>query len=157
MSNHKGQLPDKEQLRIEIRMNLEEVVRDIDCFFDGVTERIGAMAGVGVGGTSSLGIMALLGESITLAGIKVGFGVAGSLVGGTLAAAAMIVCVPVAIGGLSGYFLVRKRKQETRRFIVEKSLDALYKMFDQTSVDDLFFKKERELITEFISILREEI
>jgi hypothetical protein len=90
-------------------------------------EVLGAAVGVGAGG--ALGFAALYGAGTTglsAAGISSGLAVAGSLVGGGMAAGVFVLAAPGAVLGIVGYAVVSRRNQR-------KLLEAEEMLFQEAS------------------------
>lgn len=77
-----------------------------------IKEVLGAVAGAGVGGLASFGLLGALGVAgYSAAGITSGLAAAGGLVGGGMVAGIGVLAAPVAILGVGGYALISKHKK----------------------------------------------
>jgi hypothetical protein len=76
-------------------------------------EKLGAVAGVGVGGAVSLATLSSLGtvSGLSAAGITSGLTAAGGLVGGGMLAGLSVVAAPVAVLGFLGYSFAKLNAQ----------------------------------------------
>ena len=132
----------------DIRLELEEVLGELGRDFPRVSERVGAITGLGIGGATLVGFQAVGGLGVPA------FGVLGVLFGG-VATTTLFALTPVALGGLVGYGLLKKYNNKKRRTASFRAMGKLHGILDRLKENRDECTKERQLIEEMMQSLEE--
>ncbi len=131
-----------------------EIITQLENDFPGVTEGMAAALGAGAGGAGSLAALSALGVSgLSAAGITSGLAAAGSIVGGGMIAGIGVLAAPVAILGVGGYAVAKRRKAAKLGEALRKAISRLKDIHDRLMVNSDAYREEIAGVETAIDIL----
>lgn len=140
----------KKEATEEVRETLERLEKD----YPGMTEGAAALIGSGVGASGSLVALSTLGYSgLSAAGITSGLATAGSIVGGGMIAGIGVLAAPIAVLGIAGYALAKKRKNAKLATALGLAISKLYDIQTRLMRNAEYFKEELAGIKATIEML----
>jgi len=133
-----------------------ETLKKLESDYPGVTEGLATAIGSGAGAAGSLAALILGGKVVGLsaAGITSGLGAAGALVGGGMAAGIGVLAAPVAILGVAGYALAKKRKNAKMAAALATAIGRLYDIQARLMQNAEYFREELATIKATIEFLK---
>jgi hypothetical protein len=140
----------KDEATNEVKTILDKLEKDTP----GITEGIATALGSSVGGAGSLAALGALGVAgYSAAGITSGLAVAGSIVGGGMLAGIGVLAAPVAIFGVIGYSIAKKRKNAKLATALGLAIKKLYEIQERLMQNAEYFKDEIAGIKATIDVL----
>ena len=148
-----------EQIKNEQEFAQKEVadtLKKLESDYPGVTEGLATAIGSGAGAAGSLAALILGGKVVGLsaAGITSGLSAAGALVGGGMAAGIGVLAAPVAILGIAGYALAKKRKNAKMAAALATAIGRLYDVQERLMQNAEYFRAELATIKATIEFLK---
>lgn len=149
---------DRETVELERKEAAEEingVLKQLDKDYPGALEGLGAALGAGMGGAGAFGALFLAGTTgLSAAGITSGLAAAGALVGGGMVAGIGVLAAPVAILGVAGYALAKKRKSAKHAAALATAIGKLYDIQNRLMQNAEYFREELASIKATIEFLK---
>lgn len=132
----------------------KEILNQLENDFPGASEGLSAALGASVGGAGSLAALSTLGVSgLSAAGITSGLAAAGALVGGGMVAGIGVLAAPVAILGIAGYAIAKKRRSAKLAAALGTALKKLYNIQKRLLENAEYFQQELAGLETAIDIL----
>jgi hypothetical protein len=145
---------DADRMRIEASHDVKTILDDLERDFPGVTEGLAAALGSGVGAAGSLSALYLAGTTgFSAAGITSGLASAGALVGGGMVAGVAVLALPVAILGVAGYAISKKRRNAKLAAALGAAIQKLYTIQERLMANAEYFREEIAGIKASIDVL----
>lgn len=142
------------RLKEEAAQEVKIIVQELDTDYPGITEGVGTAIGAVVGGAGSFAALTTLGVSgLSAAGITSGLATAGALVGGGMVAGIGVLAAPVAILGVAGYAIAKKRKNAKLAARLGQAIAKLYDIQSRLMQNAEYFKEEIAAIKATIDLL----
>ena len=142
------------RMKEEATKETREILIRIEKDYPGITEGMATAVGAGVGGAGSLAALSALGYSgLSAAGITSGLATAGSIVGGGMVAGIGVLAAPVAILGVVGYALAKKRKSAKLAAALGAAISKLYAIQERLMANAEYFREEIAGIKAAIDVL----
>ena len=141
-----------QRMKDEVRKEMEEILDELDRDFPKVVDAAGAAVGSTLGGAASFTALYFGGSVVGLsaAGISAGLATAGAVVGGGMAAGVGVLAAPVAILGVVGYAIVRKRRNAKLAAALGRAIEKLYKIQERLIANAEYFRDELAEINAYI-------
>ena len=140
----------KDEATSETKDALDRLEKD----FPGVTEGAAAALGSAGGAAGSLAALYLLGTTgLSAVGITSGLATAGAIVGGGMVAGIGVLAAPIAILGIAGYAIAKKRKNAKLAVALGTALRKLYDVQTRLMENAEYFKEEIAGIKATITML----
>lgn len=131
------------------------VLKQLDKDYPGALEGLGAAIGATAGGAGAFGALFLAGTTgLSAAGITSGLAAAGALVGGGMVAGIGVLAAPVAILGITGYALAKKRKNAQHAAALATAIGKLYDIQSRLMKNADYFREELAKIKATIDFLK---
>ncbi len=141
-------------LKEEAAQEVNIIVQELETDYPGISEGVGTAIGAAVGGTGSFAALTTLGVSgLSAAGITSGLATAGALVGGGMVAGIGVLAAPVAILGVAGYAIAKKRKNAKLAARLGQAIAKLYDIQSRLMQNAEYFKEEIAAIKATIDLL----
>ena len=138
MTDHEIKM-EREQAASEIKKTLTDLDNDVP----GIKEGLAAALGAGTGAIGSFSALFLGGVTgLSAAGITSGLAAAGSLIGGGMAAGVGVLAAPIALLGIVGYSIAKKKKNAKIVAALTTAISKLYSIQDRLMKNAKFFEKE---------------
>lgn len=114
-------------MKDEATSETSAILKQLEKDYPGITEGVATLLGAGAGGAGSLFALSALGYTgLSAAGITSGLATAGALVGGGMVAGIGVLAAPVAILGVLGYAIAKKRKSAKLAAALGQAISKLY-------------------------------
>lgn len=144
-----------DQERKEAASEINCVLKQLDKDYPGALEGLGAALGAGVGGAGAFGALFLAGTTgLSAAGITSGLAAAGALVGGGMVAGIGVLAAPVAVLGIAGYAIAKKRKSAKHAAALATAIGKLYDIQSRLMQNAEYFREELAQIKATIDFLK---
>ncbi len=132
-----------------------EVLVKLEKDYPGVTEGVATAVGAAAGGAGSLAALIFGGKVVGLsaAGITSGLSAAGALVGGSMVVGIGVLAAPVAILGVAGYALAKKRKSAKLATALSTAIEKLTTILLRLQENAEYYKDEIAEIKATIKVL----
>jgi hypothetical protein len=138
----------------EASHQIKEIFGSLEKDYPGITEGIATAVGAGVGGTGSFFALSALGTAgLSAPGITSGLAAAGSLVGGGMVAGIGVLAAPIALLGVGGYAIAKKRRTAKRLAILHEAIARLYDIQKTLLGNAEYFEKQIAEISMAIDLL----
>lgn len=145
---------DLQRVKKEATNEVSQVLNRLEKDYPGITEGAAALVGSGVGAAGSLAALSALGvPGLSAAGITSGLAAAGSLVGGGMLAGIGVLAVPIAVLGIGGYAIAKKRKNAKLAAALAQAIGKLYDVQNRLMANAEYFKEEIAGIKATIDLL----
>lgn len=132
-----------ESMKKQAASEVAAIVQQMENDYPGIHEGLAVMLGSAVGAKGSLIALTLLGvKGLSAAGITSGLAVAGHLFGGGMVAGIGVLAAPIAVAGVAGYAIVKKRKNAKRAYALKEAIIKLYKIQELLMQNREDFKDE---------------
>jgi hypothetical protein len=129
----------KQEATQEVKRVLDQLEND----YPGVTEGMATALGSTTGAAGSLAALYFLGSTgLSAVGITSGLATAGALVGGGMVAGIGVLAAPIALLGVGGYALMKKRKNAQLAAALGQAIKKLYDIQERLVRNAEFFKEE---------------
>ena len=133
---------------------VKEILDTLENDYPGITEGVASAVGSGLGAAASFGALYGLGVTgLSGAGITSGLAAAGSLIGGGMVAGIGVLAAPIAILGIGGYALAKKRKNAKLSAALGTAIQKLYHVQEQLMKNAEYFRDEIATIRATIDLL----
>ncbi|MGL5355026.1 MAG: hypothetical protein ACRDAQ_00530 [Cetobacterium sp.] len=140
----------KEDTGKEIKSVLDQLENDVP----GASEGMAAMMGTGVGGAASYAALYGLGTvGLSAAGITSGLATAGAIVGGGMVAGIGVLAAPIALLGIGGFALAKKRKTAKLIAALTLAISKLHNIQTKLYENAQYYKEEIEALQNAIDRL----
>lgn len=134
--------------------DVKDVMKRLNSDAPTMTEGLSTLLGSGVGAAGSLAALGTLGVSgFSAAGITSGLATAGALVGGGMVAGIGVLAAPIAILGITGYAIAKKRKNAKIAAAVATAIKKLYSIQERLMQNAEYFKEELAGINAALNII----
>lgn len=142
------------QEKARAERDVQEIMKRLNSNAPTMTEGLSALLGSGAGAAGSLAALGTLGVSgFSAAGITSGLATAGSIVGGGMVAGIGVLAAPVAILGIAGYAIAKKRKNAKIAAAVATAIKKLYSIQERLMQNAEYFKEELAGINAALNII----
>lgn len=142
------------RLKNEATNEVGQVLNQLEKDYPGITDGAAAMVGSGVGAAGSLAALSALGvPGLSAAGITSGLAAAGALVGGGMVAGIGVLAAPIAILGIGGYAIAKKRRSAKLAAALAQAIGKLYNVQNRLMANAEYFKEEIAGIKATIDLL----
>ena len=139
----------------EIGKEIKSIMDRLENDAPGATEGLGALVGAVSGGAVALGALSTLGVAgLNAAGITSGLAAAGALIGGGMVAGIGVLAAPIALLGLGGYALAKKRKKARMLSALNVAIEKLYAIQKRLKDNAERFREELVVLTSVVEGLR---
>lgn len=142
------------QEKARAEKDVQDIMKRLNSDAPTMTEGLSALLGSGAGAAGSLAALGALGVSgFSAAGITSGLATAGALVGGGMVAGIGVLAAPVAILGITGYAIAKKRKNAKIAAAVATAIKKLYSIQERLMQNAEYFKEELAGINAALNII----
>ncbi|KPM59452.1 hypothetical protein HB13667_25165 [Pseudomonas putida] len=142
------------RVKTEASRQVKNILDQLENDYPGITEGLAAALGSSAGAAGSLGALYLLGYTgLSAAGISSGLATAGALVGGGMVAGIGVLAAPIALLGVGGYALMKKRKNAKLAASLGEAIAKLYNIQERLLSNAETFKAEIAMIKQTIEML----
>lgn len=139
----------------QVGNEIKRIMTELENDAPGVTEGLGTLIGSTTGGAISLAALSTLGISgLSAAGITTGLATAGSIIGGGMVAGIGVLAAPIALLGLGGYALAKKRKKARMLSALNVAIEKLYAIQTRLKNNAERFREELGALTSLVEALR---
>ncbi len=139
----------------QVGNEIKRIMTELENDAPGVTEGLGTLIGSTTGGAISLAALSTLGISgLSAAGITTGLATAGSIIGGGMAAGIGVLAAPIALLGLGGYALAKKRKKARMLSALNVAIEKLYAIQKRLKDNAERFREELGALSSLVEALR---
>ena len=130
----------KDEVREEMKEAIDELRRDEPKVVDAAAAAVGSA----LGGAASFTALYFGGSVVGLsaAGMTSGLATAGMVVGGGMAAGVGVLAAPVAILGIIGYGIAKKRRNAKLSAALGRAIEKLYKIQERLIANAEYFREE---------------
>ena len=133
---------------------IKEIFGSLEKDYPGITEGVATAVGASVGGTGSFFALSALGTAgLSASGITSGLAAAGGLVGGGMVAGIGVLAAPIALFGIGGYAIAKKRRTAKRLAILREAIARLYDIQKTLLGNAEYFEKQIAEISMAIELL----
>ena len=138
----------KDEAREEMNETLNELARDEPKVLDAAAAAVGST----LGGAGSYAALYFGGSVAGLsgAGITSGLAAAGTVVGGGMAAGVAVLAAPVAVLGVIGYSIAKKRRNAKLAAALGRAIKKLYNIQERLIANAEYFREELAEIKAYI-------
>lgn len=141
---------EKERAEKDVKDAMERLNSDAPT----ITEGLATLLGSGIGTAGSLAALGASGVSgFSAAGITSGLATAGGIVGGGMVVGIGVLAAPVAILGIVGYAIAKKRKNAKIAAAVAITIKKLYSIQERLMQNAEYFKEELAGINAALNII----
>lgn len=139
----------------QVGNEIKRIMTELENDAPGVTEGLGTLVGSTIGGATSLVALSTLGISgLSAAGITTGLATAGSIIGGGMVAGIGVLAAPIALLGLGGYALAKRRKKARMLSALNVAIEKLYAIQTRLKNNAERFREELGALTSLVEALR---
>lgn len=139
----------------QVGNEIKSIMTELENDAPGVTEGLGTLIGSTTGGAISLAALSTLGISgLSAAGITTGLATAGSIIGGGMVAGIGVLAAPIALLGLGGYALAKKRKKARMLSALNVAIEKLYAIQKRLKDNAERFREELGALSSLVEALR---
>lgn len=139
----------------QVGNEIKRIMTELENDAPGVTEGLGTLIGSTTGGAISLAALSTLGISgLSAAGITTGLATAGSIIGGGMVAGIGVLAAPIALLGLGGFALAKKRKKARMLSALNVAIEKLYAIQTRLKNNAERFREELGALTSLVEALR---
>ena len=139
----------------QVGNEIKRIMTELENDAPGVTEGLGTLIGSTAGGAISLAALSTLGISgLSAAGITTGLATAGSLVAGGMVAGIGVLAAPIALLGLGGYALAKKRKKSRMLSALNVAIEKLYAIQTRLKDNAERYREELGALTSLVMALK---
>ncbi len=139
----------------QVGKEIKSIMTQLESDAPGVTEGLGTLIGSTAGGAISLTALSTLGISgLSAAGITTGLATAGSIIGGGMVAGIGVLAAPIALLGLGGYALAKRRKKARMLSALNVAIEKLYAIQTRLKNNAERFREELGALTSLVEGLR---
>lgn len=143
--NEDAESVDREKIEVaeEVKGIIEKLAKDQPAVLDGLSTAIGATTGASV----SYIALTMLGVSgLSAVGITSGLAAAGAIIGGGMVAGIGVLAAPVAVLGIGGYAMAKRRRTAKLAASLNAAILKLYKIQERLMENASFYKEELAVI-----------
>ena len=146
---------DIQQMKDEAHEEMKKALNELRRTAPKVVEAAAAAVGSALGGTGSFTALYLGGSvaGLSAAGITSGLATAGGVVGGGMAAGVAVLAVPVALFGVVGYSIAKKRRNKKLAAALRRAIEKFYKIQERLVANAEYFREELAEIKVYIDQL----
>ena len=138
----------KDETHKDMKEALDELRRDEPKAVDAAAAAVGST----LGGAASFTALYFGGSVVGLsaAGMTSGLAAAGAIIGGGMAAGMAVLAAPVAILGVFGYGIAKKRRNAKLAAALSRAIKKLYKIQERLMANAEYFREELAEIKAYI-------
>ena len=145
---------DMQQVKDEAHKEMKEALDELQSNFPKVVDAAAVAVGGALGGAASFTALYFGGVvGLSAAGLSSGLAVAGALVGGGMAAGVSVLAAPVAIFGVAGYAIAKKRRNTRLAAALGSAIGKLCKIQERLIANAEHFREELAEIRAYIDQL----
>lgn len=142
------------QMGTKATQEVKDILDRLEKDYPGITEGMATALGTSVGAAGSLAALYALGTTgLSAAGITSGLATAGALVGGGMVAGIGVLAAPIAILGIGGYAIAKRRKNAKLAAALATAIQKLYEIQERLTKNAEYFKEEIAGIKTVIAVL----
>lgn len=132
------------RLKTEATDETRAIVQEIERDYPGITEGLATALGASAGGAGSLFALSTFGTvaGLSAPGITSGLAAAGALVGGGMVAGIGVLAAPVAVLGVAGYAVAKRRKSAKLTAALGEAIRKLYGIQEHLLANAEYFRDE---------------
>lgn len=146
---------DIKQEREKAAHEINVVMKQLEKDYPGALEGLGAALGATAGGAGSFAALYLAGTTgLSAIGLTTGLATVGSIVGGGMLAGIGVLAAPVAILGIGGYALAKKRKNAKHAAALATAIGKLYDIQSRLMKNAEYFRDELAQVKATIDFLK---
>lgn len=139
----------------QVGNEIKSIMTELENDAPGVTEGLGTLIGSVSGGAISLAALSTLGISgLSAAGITSGLATAGALLGGGMVVGIGVLAAPIALLGIGGYALAKKRKKARMLSALNVAIEKLYAIQTRLKNNAERFREELGALTSLVEALK---
>lgn len=139
----------------QVGNEIKSIMTELENDAPGVTEGLGTLIGSVSGGAISLAALSTLGISgLSAAGITSGLATAGALLGGGMVVGIGVLAAPIALLGIGGYALAKKRKKARMLSALNVAIEKLYAIQKRLKDNAEHFREELGALTSLVEALQ---
>jgi hypothetical protein len=143
------------RLKKEATEETKDILDQLEKDYPGITEGLASALGAGAGAAGSLAGLYFLGTTgLSAVGITSGLATAGSIIGGGMVVGVGVLAAPIAILGIFGYAVAKKRKSAKLAAVLGRAISKLYDIQSRLMENAEFFKEEIAGIKATINMLK---
>lgn len=144
-----------ENIKTEVTKEVETTLKALEKGYPGITEGLATAIGSGTGAAGSLVTLSAIGKvaGLSAPGITSGLAAAGALVGGGMVAGIGVLAAPVAVLGVTGYAVAKKRRNAKLAAALATAVAKLYGVQERLMENAEYFTEELASIKGIISLL----
>lgn len=136
-----------EQIRNTTARELSSIMNTLRDNHPDAAEGLATALGAGTGAAGSFTALVFAGTTgLSAAGITSGLAAAGAVVGGGMAAGIGVLAAPIAVLGIGGYALAKKRKNAKLAAALSEAISNLYTIQERLMQNAEYFKEELAMI-----------
>ena len=141
-----------QRMKDEARKSMTEALDELGRDFPKALEAAATAVGSILGGAASFTALYFGGSVVGLsaAGMTSGLAAAGAVVGGGMAVGVAVLAAPVAILGVAGYAIVKRRKNAELAAALGRAITKLYQIQEQLIANAEHFREELAEINAYI-------
>lgn len=140
------------QMKAEALKDMGEAIDEFRRDFPKVADGAAAAVGSALGGAASYTALYIGGTTgLSAVGITSGLATAGSVVGGGMVAGIGLLAAPVAVLGVAGYAIAKKRRNARLAAALDRAIGKLYTIQERLIANAEYFRKELAEIKAYIS------
>ena len=144
MSERPSPDPVFQRIKTETRQELKKILEELRAHSTGFVDVAAAGGGSAVGAAASGGALYYAGSVVGFSapGLSSGLAGLGALVGGGMLAGIGVVTVPVAIGGIVGHTIAKKRRSARLAAALRTAIERLYVIQERLMANAEYFQEE---------------
>lgn len=136
-----------EEIRNNTAHELSSIMNKLNDNHPDAAEGLATALGAGTGAAGSFTALVFAGTTgLSAAGITSGLAAAGAVVGGGMAAGIGVLAAPIAVLGIGGYALAKKRKNAKLAAALSEAISNLYTIQERLMQNAEYFKEELAMI-----------
>lgn len=145
--------PEKiQQMKAEALKDMGEAIDELRPDFPKVADGAAAAVGSALGGAASYTALYIGGTTgLSAVGITSGLATAGSVVRGGMVAGIGLLAAPVAVLGVAGYAIAKKRRNARLAAALDRAIGKLYTIQERLIANAEYFREELAEIKAYIS------
>ena len=141
-----------QQMKDEAHKNMKETLDELRRDEPKVVDAAAAAVGSTLGGAASFTALYFGGSVVGMsaAGMTSGLAAAGAVVGGGMAVGMAVLAAPVAVLGVIGYGIAKKRRNARLAAALGRAIEKLYKIQERLMANAEYFREELAEIKAYI-------
>ena len=143
---------DIQRMKDEADESIKEVIDALGRDHPKVVDAAAAAVGSTLGGGASFAALYFAGTAgLSAAGITSGLATAGALVGGGMVVGVGVLAAPVAVLGIAGYAIAKKRRDAKLAAALDRAIEKLYAIQERLMANAEYLREQLAVIKAFIS------